>query len=101
MAVGVRKSKGVPATDGNSPVGINVASTGVMPGFVLWATDSLRVVEFIHEYAIPANLWGGGTGTRTTVPGLTLRYRASPQTVTLNAVVSATTFTSRATPRVA
>lgn len=73
------------------------ASTGVMPGFVLWAGDSLRVVEFIHEYAIPANLWGGGTGTRTTVPGRTLRYRASPQTVTLNAVVSATTAVSGGT----
>lgn len=65
--------------------------TAVMPGFVLWASDALRVVQFMHEYEIPLNLWGGGTGTRTTVPGLTLRYRGTDQTATLTAVVSATT----------
>jgi hypothetical protein len=67
------------------------ALVSIMPGFVQWAEDGLRTVEFVHEYAIPANLWGGGTGTRTTVPGLTLRYRASNQSVTLSAAVSATT----------
>ena len=35
-----------------------------MPGFVAWATDALRVVEFMHEYALPANLWGGGAQHR-------------------------------------
>ncbi|MEZ5290966.1 MAG: FG-GAP-like repeat-containing protein [Vicinamibacterales bacterium] len=78
---------------------------GDMPGFVAWASDALRVVEFMHEYEVPANLWGGGTGTHTVVNGVTVRYRATDQSVGLTAHVDSTatvnggtvTFSVRAT----
>ncbi len=62
-----------------------------MPGFIGWGTDALRVVEFIHEYALPADLWVGGTGTHTNVRGAMVRYRATNQSVTLSATVGAPT----------
>jgi len=63
----------------------------VMPAFVAASSDALRVVEFIHEYEIPANLWGGGAGTHTAPQGLTVRYRATNQNMQLTATVSSTT----------
>jgi hypothetical protein len=73
---------------------VNGASAGTaaeMPGFIAWANDALRVVEFMHEYEVPANLWGGGTTTGTAVRGMTVRYRATNQQVLFEATVGATT----------
>jgi hypothetical protein len=63
----------------------------VMPAFVGASADALRVVEFLHEYEIPANLWGGGAGTHTGPHGLTVRYRHTNQNIQLTATVSSTT----------
>lgn len=62
----------------------------VMPGFVTTANDTLRVIEFVHEYAIPANLWGSGVATHTGPHGATVRHRATPQEVPFTATVLAT-----------
>jgi Putative Ig domain/FG-GAP repeat len=79
----------------NGPAG---ATTSNMPGFQAWATDALRVVEFMHEYALPVNLWGvGGGATTTAMNGVMVRYRATDQTVTLTATVNAATVVSGGT----
>ncbi len=78
----------------NGPVGATIAN---MPGFQAWATDALRVVEFIHEYALPANLWGGGGVTTTAMNGVMVRYRATNQSVTFTATVNAATVVTGGT----
>ena len=60
----------------------------VAPGFVAASLDAVRVVEFIHEYALPENLWGSGTGTSTGPHGRTVRYRHTNQTMQLTATVT-------------
>jgi len=72
---------------------VNGPSPGVltvMPGFIADATDALRVIEFIHEYEMPANLWGSGVATHTGPRGHTVRYRATNQNVPLTATVTST-----------
>ena len=78
----------------NGPVG---ATTSNMPGFQAWATDALRVVEFMHEYALPVNLWGGGGTTTTGMNGVMVRYRATNQSVTFTATVTAATVVNGGT----
>ncbi|MGE0464234.1 MAG: FG-GAP-like repeat-containing protein [Vicinamibacterales bacterium] len=64
----------------------------VMPAFVAASSDALRVVEFMHEYEVPANLWGTGAAATHTGPhGLTVRYRATNQNMMLTATVNAAT----------
>ena len=64
------------------------ASAANMPAFVNGASDALRAVEFIHEYEIPANLWGVGAATITTVQPVTAEYRALDQPLTLRAAIA-------------
>ncbi len=59
-----------------------------MDAFVAGGQDALRVVEFIHEYEMPANLWGVGAQTTTTVQALSLEYRAGVQSVLLRATIN-------------
>ena len=37
--------------------GSMTAMATILPSFLASATDALRVVEFLHEYEIPADLW--------------------------------------------
>ena len=60
----------------------------VAPGFVAASLDAVRVVEFIHEYALPVNLWGSGVGTSTGPHGRTVRYRHTNQNMQLTATVT-------------
>jgi hypothetical protein len=59
-----------------------------MPGFIADSTDALRVIEFIHEYAMPVDLWGGGVATHTGPHGRTVRYRANNQNVLMTASIT-------------
>lgn len=60
----------------------------VAPAFVAASLDAVRVVEFIHEYALPVNLWGAGAGTGTGPHGKTVRYRHTNQSMQLTATVT-------------
>ena len=66
--------------------------------FVAGSSDALRAVEFIHNYEVPANLWGVGTVTTTTkVKPATAQYRTAAQPITLAATILSTTAVSGGT----
>ena len=69
------------------------APATAMPGFIASSSDALRVVEFIHEYQIPADLWVNPAATATTVAPATASYSALAQMVTLSASVTSQSLT--------
>ena len=87
-------------TDVNLLVWLNLingpmtVAASVLPGFIASATDSLRVIEFIHEYAVPADLWSNPAATATTVPSVSTNYSALAQMVTLTASVTSQSLLS-------
>jgi hypothetical protein len=66
--------------------GPNTAST-VIAAFVTAASDALRIVEFVHEYAIPVDLWSLNATTTTSVASLSATYSGADQNVTLMATI--------------
>jgi hypothetical protein len=65
-----------------------------MPGFVRQSNDALRVVEFMHEYEIPADLWAGPAATITSVAPRATTYSATDQSIGLAAVVTSQSATA-------
>ena len=70
------------------------AAATVLPAFIASTSDALRVVQFIHEYAIPADLWASPAATLTTVSPVTVAYSA----VNRNVVLTASVTSQSATP---
>lgn len=64
------------------------AMATILPSFLASATDALRVVEFLHEYEIPADLWSNPAATSTTVTAATAAFSTNDQTVALTATVT-------------
>jgi hypothetical protein len=64
------------------------ATVSTMPAFVSLSNDALRVVEFIHNYEIPADLWSGPAATITTVAPKTAASSPIDQNVALSATVT-------------
>ena len=64
------------------------AAATVMPSFIASSSDALRVVQFMHEYAIPADLWANPAATATTVAAASTAYSTVDQTVSLTATVT-------------
>jgi hypothetical protein len=89
-----------PAGGGWTPTNVNLldwlayingpmtTTATVMPAFVGASNDALRVVEFLHEYEIPADLWSSPAATITTVAPKTATFRATAQNVELTATVT-------------
>lgn len=60
-----------------------------MDGFVKNASDGQRAIEFIHEYAIPTDLYAVyATPTTTTVTSISVPGSSVDQTITLTAAVA-------------
>ena len=60
----------------------------VMPGLERASNDALRVVQFLHEYEIPSDLWAGPAATLTTVAPRSATYSALAQNIGLAASVT-------------
>ncbi|MEZ5316798.1 MAG: FG-GAP-like repeat-containing protein [Vicinamibacterales bacterium] len=58
-----------------------------LAAFLASAADALRTVQFVHEYALPEDLWASPIGTTTTVEPVTVGYSGVDQHVTLTAHV--------------
>ncbi len=74
----------------NGPMSLPAAN---MPGFIASSSDALRTIEFIHEYAVPADLWTNPAATDTTVAAVTTPYSPLAQMVTLTAEVTSQSLT--------
>lgn len=61
-----------------------------LPAFLASSSDALRTVQFIHEYAVPADLWAATGATTTTVNSVVVGYSSVNQNVALTATVTGT-----------
>jgi len=66
----------------------------VMPAFVASSNDSLRTVQFLHEYEIPSDLWATPIATTTVVTPVVTGYSSVNQNVVLTATVTSQNLTT-------
>ena len=59
-----------------------------MTAFVRNGSDAQRACEFVHNYAVPLDIWAVGAATTTTVAGTSVPFSAAAQTIALQATVS-------------